>query len=116
MTKNNSNNKELIEEKFILTVSGKAIKINDIAYFKAERSYCNVHLINKESYIVSKHLGNFEDLLPENIFFRCHKSFLVNIGEIDYCLSEKGKIILKNKKFVKLSRTKTAKFKQKYVI
>jgi two-component system LytT family response regulator len=57
------------------------IDTSEITYFKAEGSYTAVFLLNGKKHITSRFLKNFEDSLKEiPAFFRCHKSYLVNLN------------------------------------
>lgn len=56
------------------------IKPNSIMYCEADSNYCKLHLLNGKSLIVSKTLKHIEELLPKTIFFRIHKTYLVNLN------------------------------------
>jgi len=56
------------------------IKPNSILYCEADGNYCKLHLLNGKSLIVSKTLKHIEELLPKAIFFRIHKTYLVNLN------------------------------------
>lgn len=88
------------------------IKIKDIMYFEADGSYTHVILSNGESHLVSKSLANFEEVLNDNpIFFRSHKSNLVNLNFIkQYIRGEGGELIMQNDKSIVLSRNKKQEF------
>lgn len=88
------------------------IKIQDIMYFEADGSYTHVILSNGESHLVSKSLANFEEVLADNpLFFRSHKSHLVNLKFIkQYIRGEGGELIMQNGKSIVLSRIKKQEF------
>ncbi|MBC9930625.1 LytR/AlgR family response regulator transcription factor [Chitinophaga qingshengii] len=54
------------------------IDIEDILYCKSDRGYTTFYLKNGSSILVSKVLKEYEALLPEETFVRCHQSYLVN--------------------------------------
>lgn len=54
------------------------IDIEDILYCKSDRGYTTFYLKNGSSILVSKVLKEYEALLPEETFIRCHQSYLVN--------------------------------------
>lgn len=56
------------------------VAVDDIMYMEADRSYCNIVLADDRKMMVSKSLSNIEELLPRDIFFRIHKSFLINLN------------------------------------
>jgi two-component system LytT family response regulator len=51
----------------------------EILYIKAEENYSIVFLRDETSFVLSKTLKTLEHSLNVNSFFRCHRSFLVNI-------------------------------------
>lgn len=62
----------------------KMVKVNikDIYYIEAERNYCRIHCINKE-YLLASTLKDMEDKLTNQCFIRVHRSFIVNLSNID---------------------------------
>ncbi len=54
------------------------VKVNNIVYCQAENSYSTIHTSLNEAIVVTKTLKTLEELLPENMFLRIHKSYLVN--------------------------------------
>ena len=55
------------------------VDINDIMYIEALDSYSKLKLTGNQSYVASKSLKDFEELLTEKGFYRIHKSYLINI-------------------------------------
>ena len=51
----------------------------NIEYCSADQSYSTIYTFAKREFVVSKSLKELEGYLPENQFYRTHKSFLVNI-------------------------------------
>ncbi len=88
------------------------IKIKDVMYFEADGSYTHVVMNNGEQHLVSKSLANFEEVLVDNpLFFRSHKSNLVNLNSIkQYIRGEGGELIMMNDKSIVLSRNKKQEF------
>jgi two-component system LytT family response regulator len=60
----------------------KIVAIEDIVYLEAERNYTVFHLSNRERIMVSRSMGEYEDLLDPEIFFRVHKSFIINLRHL----------------------------------
>lgn len=56
--------------------------IADILYAEADRNYCHLYTVNKE-YLMTMPLKVLEDKLPANCFVRVHRSYLVNLMQID---------------------------------
>lgn len=55
------------------------IDIHDIVRCEAHNNTTEFHLKNGNRIIVSKTLKEFEEMLPQQNFFRCHQSHLVNL-------------------------------------
>lgn len=58
------------------------VPTSDIIYCAAERSYTTFYLMHGKKIMVSKTLGDYENLLPKNSFIRPHQSYLVNLNHI----------------------------------
>lgn len=87
------------------------VKTNSVVHLEAERNYTMVYLENNTKQITSRTLKDFEEMLPEDLFFRCHHSHIVNLKFIDrYIKGEGGQIILENGKSITVSRRKKEDF------
>lgn len=72
-------------------------KVNNIVYCQAEENYCKIFTNRNEAILVARTLKNVEELLPEELFFRIHKSHLVNMNYIkSYNKTDGYKILLEN--------------------
>ncbi|KAA9341075.1 LytR/AlgR family response regulator transcription factor [Larkinella humicola] len=58
------------------------IFIADILYVEADRNYCHLYTADKE-YLLTTTLKVMEDKLPANFFVRVHRSYLVNLTQVD---------------------------------
>lgn len=78
------------------TLSGYQMeKINNIVYCEADQNYTKIHLVNGQNILVSKTLKYIEELLPVDVFFRIHKTYLVNLNYVEKYLRTDGhKVIL----------------------
>jgi two-component system, LytTR family, response regulator len=56
------------------------VLLSDIIRFEAKGGYTHVYLSNNEKYISSKIIKEYEELLPEDIFFRIHNSHIINLN------------------------------------
>lgn len=56
--------------------------LGEIIYIQGERNYSTVFQLNQKKKLVSKTLKEFETLLNDKGFFRCHKSYLINGAHI----------------------------------
>lgn len=58
------------------------INISDIQFVEAGRNYCTIRTENK-SYILSIPLKTFEEKLDSSQFMRIHRSYLINLNQIN---------------------------------
>jgi two-component system LytT family response regulator len=72
------------------------VETADILFFEAEGAYTKVVLKTGKPVMVSKGLKNFETMLSQNQdFFRCHKSYIVNVRHItDYLKVNGGSLMI----------------------
>lgn len=88
------------------------VKVEEIMYIEGSGSYSYITMIDRSKHLASKTISLFEDVLEGNpLFFRAHKSFLVNLRHIkQYLRGEGGEIIMKDEKSISLSRNKKQEF------
>lgn len=88
----------------------RVLEVANIQYCKADDNYTEVYYEDKRI-VVSKTLKYFEDALKEYSFSRIHKSYLVNINEVEkYVKGKGGSVILKNGKELSVSASRKAEF------
>ncbi len=75
----------------------------EIIRLEAMGAYTQIFLTGKRHYLVSKSLGEYEDLLSEQQFVRTHKSHLVNRTFVSYFHHE-GYLVLQDHTKVEVSR------------
>ena len=66
------------------------VEVAHIIYCQAEGAYTKVFLDNRKYILVSKTLGDIEELLPHDIFQRIHHSTVVNLGFITHFVRSDG--------------------------
>lgn len=76
----------------------KFIELSSILYCKADSSYAEIYFVDGSKMIISRTLKNIEDTLgEEHGFFRCHKSYLVNMEYVKgYVKSDGGFLVLQD--------------------
>jgi two-component system LytT family response regulator len=90
------------------------LKLEDIVYCEAQRSYTIFHLINSKTITISKPLFDYEKLLTGTTFFRIHKSFLINLFHAkEYIRGDGGIVIMSNGADIEVSRRKKDQFLSK---
>lgn len=87
------------------------VKLEEIAYCEAQRSYTIFRLINNKSIMISKPLFDYDRLLSDTCFLRVHKSFLINLMHVkEYTRGEGGTVIMSNGMEIEVSRRKKEQF------
>lgn len=65
------------------TATGFAfIAPSTILYAQGDSNYCRIKMADGKEILLSKTLKHLEDLLPNELFFRIHKSYIVNLNAI----------------------------------
>ena len=73
------------------------VKVMDIVRCQAESNYTHVCLNGGEALIISRSLKEFEEILPKHIFYRIHKSHLVNLNFLKkFVKHDGGHVILED--------------------
>ena len=70
--------------------------VNSILYCLAEGAYTKVILNDKRKLLISKPLGDIEEMLPTDIFIRIHHSTVVNINAVTYYVRTDGGYVIMN--------------------
>lgn len=72
-------------------------KISNIIYCKADGNYSDIYLKNNDVIKTSKTLKHIVELLPQELFFRIHKKYLINLNYLNkYSKFNGGDVILDN--------------------
>ena len=89
------------------------IKGKKIAFVEGEGKYCIIHFVDKRDSLESHEtLSDVERRLSKKSFFRCHKSYLVNMRYISsYSHTD---VILENGEVIYISKLKYKPFCKAY--
>jgi len=77
------------------------VALANILYLEGLRDYIAFHTTSGKILSLER-LKNMDNLLPQNGFLRIHKSYIVNINNIDYI--ERGRIVI-NKEYLPVGET-----------
>jgi two-component system LytT family response regulator len=66
------------------------LKLKEIIRLESDGNYTFFYTSGQEKFVVSRTIKEFEELLPEDIFFRTHQSHIVNLQEVRKVLKEDG--------------------------
>lgn len=92
----------------------RLVDVDDIIHIEADSNYSIFHLKNKEKITVSKVLKDYEEILPEERFFRIHKSSIVNLKYVKEYHNKNGLVLLlQNGESLVVSRRRASDFFEK---
>ena len=117
--KTNSDYKSIIENlnsnysskiKIPTSTGFELLSTDELVFLEADGSYTIAHFVNSDKLIISKPLKQLEPLLDAKMFFRVHRSFIVNTEHIRRFNREKYALIMLNNKVVPISRRRYDNF------
>jgi DNA-binding LytR/AlgR family response regulator len=75
---------QLLSDRIFVRHKDHMVKVflKDIQYVSAERAYCHIHTSDTE-YLLSIPMGKLAEQLHSSDFLRVHRSYLVNLRQID---------------------------------
>jgi len=92
----------------------KGIKLvwpKDIQFVQADGNCTRLHLSDGSTYLDTRTLKVYEDSLPEQLFLRVHRSYIVNLHEVEELIRSKGNwLLMKNRQKVPVSRGRLSTF------
>ena len=96
------------ENTLLLPVSDgiKQESLNEIVFFQSNCRFSEIFLANKCSYIARVSLKELEIKLPQQLFIRSHRAYIVNIQYVSKIEIGRDRVILKDNIIVPLSRRK----------
>ena len=86
------------------------IKMKDIMRLEANGRYTKFYLTNKEVIVSSRTLGDFEETLSANEFFRIHETHIINLLYIDRFHKGNNYVLLTDKTELPLARRRKEEF------
>ncbi|MDN5204314.1 response regulator [Fulvivirgaceae bacterium BMA10] len=84
VVKNNPDSRYILSDSIFVRHHEKMLKIiiSNIFYVEAERNYCRIYSKDK-NYLLVMTLKTLDEKLPKEHFMRIHRSFIINISQID---------------------------------
>jgi two-component system LytT family response regulator len=107
------NENKTVEKISIPTKDGYIIINNkDIVNLEASDNYTMIHLSDGSRHLSSKNIKIYEENLDESVFFRSHKSHIINVEYHlkEFSRSEGNVAIMTNGKYIPISRRKMSFF------
>ncbi len=91
------------------------VELADVMYCESDSSYTKFFLSTGEMYLITKTLGDVEEMLGGGDFFRIHKQYLVNLRQIrTYVRGDGGYVMMPNKVSIPVSRIKKEEFTERF--
>lgn len=108
----NLSDKKLFNKIAIPTIQGLLFfDIHTIIHLEAQSNYTVLYFSDQSKLTASKTLKEFEELLPESVFFRIHHSHIINLNFIKrYIKGDGGQIEMQNGNYVDVARRKKEEF------
>jgi two-component system LytT family response regulator len=88
------------------------LKNDEITHLEASDNYTMIYLANGSRHLSSKNIKVYEDNLNANVFYRTHKSYIVNVEHHlkEFSRKEGNMAVLQNGKMVPVARRKMTSF------
>ncbi len=98
----NSPHNFILNDRIFVRHNEKMLKIDikDILYIEADRNYCRIFAQGRE-YLLVMTLKDIDEKLPQNHFLRIHRSYIINISQIEEVA---GTHVVISKKAIPMSR------------
>jgi len=68
----------------------RIVKVTDLMYLEADSNYTILHLSGLDKIVATRSLGEFEELLKGPVFYRIHKSTIINLNYLKAYSSYEG--------------------------
>jgi len=90
----------------------RIVELNSIRFFEADSNYTIIHLSGLDKIVSSKSLGEYEKILDTSLFFRIHKSTIINLNFLKGFSNYQGYfVILDDDTKLPISRRRFNEFK-----
>lgn len=87
------------------------VKTNDILRCESDGNYTLIFLLSGEKILIPKTLKVYAEILPDDMFYRVHKSHLINIEHIkQYVNADGGYIVMSDNSKVDIAHRKRDEF------
>lgn len=109
-------NEKLNTKKIAINTDGKLIFLEskEILYIVSDGNYSTFHTTNNKKIVVTKKLKEINTLLPNEIFFRVHNSYIINLTKVKEFFKTDGYVILEDNHKIPVSRQKKSEFLEKF--
>jgi two-component system, LytTR family, response regulator len=93
----------------------KVVDIADIIRLEASSNYTNFVLTRDRKVMVSRTMGEYEELLNDHGFFRIHQSHIVNLRHVEaYVKTDGGQVQMADGTLLTISRNRKTSFMKRF--
>jgi two-component system LytT family response regulator len=109
-------NEKLNTKKIAINTDGKLIFLEskEILYIVSDGNYSTFHTTNNKKIVVTKKLKEINTILPNEIFFRVHNSYIINLTKVKEFFKTDSYVIIENNHKIPVSRQKKSAFLEKF--
>ncbi len=100
------------QKKVTINTEGKLLFLesDEILFAKSDGNYSTLYLEDGQKLVLTKKLKELNKLLPNDLFFRVHNSYIINLQKIKEFLKTDGYVILRSGQKIPVSRQKKSDF------
>ncbi|MGL4596981.1 MAG: LytR/AlgR family response regulator transcription factor [Bacteroidia bacterium] len=86
------------------------IPVSDLVCLEGDAKYTTLHIRSGSKLVSSHNIGDIEDLLDPELFFRCHRSWIINLKDVVKFLKTDSQLLLSNNVLAEVSTRKKDEF------
>jgi two-component system LytT family response regulator len=103
------------KKKITINTDGKLIflEADSIVYVESDGNYSTLHLADKTKMVLTKKLKEVNELLPKELFFRIHNSYIVNLNMIKEFYKSEGYVVMTSNHKIPVARQRRSDFLEK---
>lgn len=91
------------------------VEVENIVYCESENNYTRFYTTDGQQHLVSKNLGDIQDVLEDRNFVRVHRQYLVNLDHIKkYVRGEGNYLVLSNDANIPVARSQKEKLIERF--
>ena len=86
------------------------IHLTEIIYLNASGNYTTFYLSDGRKIIVTKTIKEYEEILPEDLFFRVHQSYIVRADQVKQYSKEDSSVYVSNGDLIPVAKRRRKEF------
>lgn len=108
-------NEKLSSKKITINTDGRLIFLapEEILFIESDGNYATIYTTENKKIVVTKKLKEVNTLLPEDVFFRIHNSYIINLKKVKEFYKTDGYVVLEQNHKIPVSRQKKTAFLEK---